>query len=164
MLDFTIAELNEHPLAVYARESVAARDKVVAEIGRLKLVMEDDSLTPSEREKARANRLELISVLGQMDEADRAFLARVVLGEFGPKEEVVQRTIELNRRLGKVVAGINRAATIIRLARQWTDALTAVVTGQAPSMPPPPEEAAPAPSPSQSPSPSPSPGPPPLFP
>jgi hypothetical protein len=150
MPDFTIAELNEHPLAIYASESVAARDKVVAEIGRLKLVMEDDSLTLDERDKARADRLELISVLGRMDEADRAFLARVVVGEFGPKEEVVQRTIELNGNLGKVVAGINRATTIVRLVRQWTDALAAVVTGQAPSMPPVPEEAAP-PSPSESP-------------
>lgn len=137
MPNFTIAELNEHPLAIYASESVAARDKVVAEIGRLKLVMDDDSLIFDERDKARSDRFELISALGRMDEADRAFLARVVVGEFGPKEEVVQRTIELNGNLGKVVAGINRATTIIRLARQWTDALTAVVTGQAPSMPPP---------------------------
>lgn len=49
--------------------------------------------------------------------------------------EVVQRTIELNQALGNVVSDANRAKTIIQLASQWANGLTAVVTGAAPSMP-----------------------------
>jgi len=133
---FTIDQLNGHPMATYAKESVEARDEVVAEIDRLQDAAGDESITEAQRKAAQADLDELIALLGRMDEADRAFLARVVLGPFGPKDEVVQRTIELNANLGAVVARNNHAKAVIQLVSQWVDGLSAVVTGAAPSMPP----------------------------
>src|SRR5215831_13520691 len=141
---FTVADLLDHPMAVYARESDAAMATLRREISRLKLVEDDENLTQEERDQAQADRLELISVLGRMEDADRAFLARVVVSPFPPKDEVVERTIELNRNLASVVAAANRVQEVIRLAAQWADSLRAVVTGEAPGMPPTPDAPAPA--------------------
>jgi hypothetical protein len=137
--NFTIDDLLDHPMAVYARESDGALSRVRNEITRLGLVEDDESATEAERNEAQADKLELISVLGQMEDADKAFLARVVVGPFPPKDEVVERTIALNRNLAAVVSAANRVQTTIRLAAQWADTLRAVVTGQAPSMPPEPD-------------------------
>ncbi len=132
---FSFDDLLDHPMAVYARESDAAMSTVRDEIARLGLLQEDESLTDGERDQAQADRLELISVLGRMDDADKAFLARVVVGPFPPKDEVVERTVALNTKLAAAVAATNHAQAVIQLAAQWADTLRAVVTGQAPDMP-----------------------------
>ena len=82
--------------------------------------------------------------MGRMEDADKAFLARVVVSPFPPKDEVVERTIALNKNLALVVAAANRAQEVIRLAAQWADTLRAVVMGQAPGMPPEPKPPEPA--------------------
>ena len=133
--NFSFADLLDHPMAVYARESDAALSTVRGEISRLKLRQDDENLSDEERNQAQADRLELISVLGRMEDADKAFLARVVVSPFPPKDEVVERTIALNKNLALVVAAANRAQEVVRLAAQWADTLRAVVMGQAPSMP-----------------------------
>lgn len=133
--NFSFEDLLDHPMAVYARESDAALSKVRGEIARLGLMQDDESLTDTERDQAQGDRLELISVLGRMDDADKAFLARVVVGPFAPKDEVVQRTIDLNEKLGAAVAATNHGQAVIQLAARWADTLKAVVTGAAPSMP-----------------------------
>jgi len=132
---FELKELLEHPMAVYATESNAALSKVRREISRLESVRDDDSQPEDQRDQAQTDIAELTSVLGRMDDADKAFLARVVLGSFPPKDEVVTRTVALNTNLGLAVAATNRVQTMIRLAAQWADTLSAVVTGKAPSMP-----------------------------
>lgn len=132
---FELKKLLDHPIAVYARESDAALSVVRSEISRVKSIQDDQGLPDSVRNQAHADLLELISVLAKMDDADKAFLARVVVSPFHPTYEVVERTVELNINLGRVVATINRLQTIIRLAAQWADTLTAVVTGKAQSMP-----------------------------
>jgi hypothetical protein len=134
--NFSVADLLAHPMAVYARESDDALSKVRGEIGRLELVEENEDLPDEVRNQAQADRLELVAVLGRMDDADKAFLARVVVSPFPPKDEVVERTIALNRNLAAAVVAANRVQTMIRLAAQWADSLRAVVTGQAPGMPP----------------------------
>lgn len=134
--NFSFADLLEHPMAVYARESDEALSKVRGEIARLELVQDDESLMDAERNQAQSDRLELISALGRMDDADKAFLARVVVGPFPPKDEVVERTVALNKSLALAVAAANHGQAVIRLAAQWADTLRAVVTGQAPTMPP----------------------------
>jgi len=141
---FTIDDLLDHPMAIYARESDGALSRVRIEISRLELLEDDEGSTDAVRNQAQADRLELIAVLGRMEDADKAFLARVVVGPFPPKDEVVERTIALNKNLGLVVAATNRVQAIIRLAAQWADTLRAVVTGQAPSMPPEPDPPEPA--------------------
>ena len=141
---FTFEDLLGHPMAVYAKESDAALSTVSREIARLKLIGDDEILSDEERNRAQADRLELISVLGRMDDADKAFLARVVVSPFPPKDEVVERTIALNKNLALVVAAANRAQEVIRLAAQWADTLRAVVTGQARRMPPEPNPPSPA--------------------
>jgi len=133
--NFTFDDLLGHPMAVYAMESDAALSSVREEISRVGLIEDDENASDEERDQAQADKLELISVLGRMDDADKAFLARVVVSPFPPKDEVVKRTIELNKNLALVVAAANRAQAVIRLAAQWADTLRAVVTGQAPSMP-----------------------------
>lgn len=133
--NFSFDDLLDHPMAVYAKESDAALSKVRDEIARLGLMQDDESLTDTERDQAQVDRLELISVLGRMDDADKAFLARVVVGPFPPKDEVVQRTIDLNAKLGAAVAAANHGQAVIQLAAKWADTLKAVVTGAAPSMP-----------------------------
>jgi hypothetical protein len=141
---FTIDDLLDHPMAIYARESDGALSRVRIEISRLELLEDDEGSTDAVRNQAQADRLELIAVLGRMEDADKAFLARVVVGPFPPKDEVVEQTIALNKNLGLVVAATNRVQAIIRLAAQWADTLRAVVTGQAPSMPPEPDPPEPA--------------------
>jgi hypothetical protein len=142
--NFTFEDLLDHPMAVYARESDAALSSVRREISRLKLMEDDENLSEEGRNQAQADRLEFISVLGRMEDADKAFLARVVVSPFPPKDEVVERTIALNKNLALVVAAANRAQEVIRLAAQWADTLRAVVTGQAPRMPPEPNPPPPA--------------------
>jgi len=142
--NFSFADLLAHPMAVYARESDAALSTVRMEISRLKLRQDDENLSDEERNQAQADRLELISVFGRMEDADKVFLARVVVSPFPPKDEVVERTIALNKNLALVVAAANRTQEVVRLAAQWADTLRAVVMGQAPNMPPepnPPEAA-----------------------
>jgi len=134
-MKFTIEKLNEHPMAIYAKESVEARDQVVTETRRLVRLASDESVTEKERNDAQSDLDELTSVLGQMDEVDRAFLARVVVASFPPKDEVVQRTIELNAALAGVVVDANRARTFINLVTQWVNGVSAVVTGNAGTMP-----------------------------
>ena len=147
---FSIDDLLGHPFAIYTQQSVEARDQVVDEITRLRLIVSDASLDEDERKDANKDLPELVSALGLMDEADRAFIARVVLGPFPPKEDVVARTIELNQNLAQVVVDANRAQAVIRLVTQWADALRAVVTGQVAAMP---AVAAPASAPATAPAP-----------
>lgn len=139
--NFSFDDLLNRPIAVYARESDEALSTVRSEITRLGLMQGDESLTDAERNQAQADRLELIAVLGRMNDADKAFLARVfmVRRPFPPKDEVIERTVALNRNLALVVAAANHEQAVIRLAAQWADTLRAVVTGQAPTMPPEPD-------------------------
>ena len=132
---FSITELNQHPFAIYTRESVAARDKVVEEITRLTLLIDDESVSEDERVQANKDLPVLTAEIGRMDEADRAFIARVVVGPFPPKDDVVERTIELNKNLAEVVVDANRARAIIRLVTEWTNDMRAVVTGEVPALP-----------------------------
>ena len=50
--NFSFADLLDHPMAVYARESDAALSTVRGEISRLKLRQDDENLSDEERKES----------------------------------------------------------------------------------------------------------------
>lgn len=131
--DAMLSRLRSHPFAVYGREFAAARAILIDEMFRLTTQADNDSLSRSERDEARAQAQLLNAQVGQMNFANEAFMARVVLGTFPPREEVVEKTIELNEKLGRVVADANRAVALLRLAREWVGGVVAVLKGEVPA-------------------------------
>jgi hypothetical protein len=126
----TLQALLSHPFAIYAQEFLQARTKVVTEISRLQAAADDGALGGDARAEARVRAQELNSELGHMDDANSVFMARVVIGPFQPRDDVVERTVKLNAALGQVTADANRAAAIVRLASEWAAAVAGLVEGQ----------------------------------
>jgi len=130
---FSLDHLLNHPFAIYGRNFGEARSKVTAEASEQSARGDNGNFSTEERAEARVRATELTSELGHMDEADRAFTVRILVAPFPPKDEVVDRTIALNAALSVVVAAANKAAAIVKLAKDWADWVTATVTGAAPA-------------------------------
>ena len=127
--------LQTHPLARFLSAFQAARDQLVREQIEQEGVAKDGGASVGERADAQANVAELISVIGQLDDARTTFLVRVFTGVIPPSEELVSKSVKLNKRLAKATVQANRPGAYVRIVTKYLNGVTQVIGGNVPAAP-----------------------------
>lgn len=122
-----------HPLARFLSSYQAARDLLVREQIRQEGVTKDGGASVAERADAQASVAELVSVIGQLDDARTTFLVRVFTGVIPPSEALVSRTVKLNKDLANATVEANRPGAYVRIVTMFVNGVAQVISGNVPA-------------------------------
>jgi hypothetical protein len=120
-----------HPLQEYVESHQAARDQLLAE-ANVQTVLSEKGPDAAIRAQAGLDATELVAKVGQIDAEHTAFLVKVFTetAASGPAQQVVDETIQLNKKLAETVAKANRAAAMLRIVTSYLQGAIAVFNGK----------------------------------
>lgn len=120
-----------HPLQEYVESHQAARDQLLAE-ANVQTVLAEKGPDAATRAQAGLDATELVAKVGQIDAEHTAFLVKVFTetAASGPAQQVVDETIQLNKKLAETVAKANRAAAMLRIVTSYLQGAIAVFNGK----------------------------------
>ena len=127
-----IAAAKTHPLGVFMEAYQGARDKLVDERIEQKEILTDGNASPGQISAAGSAVTELISAIGELDEARTAFLVQVFTGVIPPSPELVQATRKLNSDLADATTKANKPGVYLAIVTDYLTAATQVITGEVP--------------------------------